>query len=77
MVTVFVLAGGKSSRMGVDKAFMNGGVERIRAIALECGAERIITLCGGVERSHLFQGEVWPDPIGVRSLMDVLAWAMG
>ena len=77
MVTVFVLAGGKSSRMGVDKAFMNGGVERIRSIALECGAKRVITLCGAVERSQSFQGEVWPDPIGVRSLMDVLAWAMG
>ncbi len=77
MVTVFVLAGGKSSRMGADKAFMNGGVDRIRSIAMECGAERVITLCGAVERRHLFQGEVWPDPIDVRSLMDVLAWAMG
>ena len=77
MVTVFILAGGKSTRMGADKAFMNGGVERIRSIAMECGAKRVITLCGDAERSHLFRGEVWPDPIGVCSLMEVISWAIG
>ena len=71
MVTVFVLAGGKSSRMGADKAFMNGGVDRIRSIAMECGAERVITLCGAVERRHLFQGEVWPDPQCTHVFIDV------
>lgn len=77
MVTVLILAGGKSSRMGSDKAFMNGGVERLRQVSIDCGVDRIVTLCGSKGRLHMFQGEVWADPVGAKSLMEVLIWAMG
>lgn len=76
MVTAFILAGGKSRRMGADKAFMEGGVSRLIALAESCGAARIVTLCGSVERVSMFEGEVWPDPPSAKSLMDVLDWVM-
>ena len=76
MVTVLILAGGKSTRMGQDKALMNGGVSRLLAVARDVGIQRIVTLCGTKERSSLFEGEVWPDPASCDSLMDVLAWAI-
>ena len=76
MVTVLILAGGKSTRMGQDKALMRGGVERLVAVARDAGIQRIITLCGAVERSSLFEGEVWPDPASCDSLMDVLRWVI-
>ena len=76
MVTVLLLAGGKSSRMGADKATMRGGVSRLKDVASRCGVERIITLCGGEERRHLFDGEVWSDPPFCNSLPEVLEWAI-
>ena len=76
MVTVLILAGGKSTRMGQDKAMMRGGVERLVAVARDAGIQRIIALCGAVERSSLFEGEVWPDPASCESLMDVLRWVI-
>ena len=75
MVTVLILAGGKSDRMGQDKALMEGGVKHLRALALHAEVERIITLCGENERMPLFEGEVWPDPPRSMSLCDVLQWA--
>ena len=77
MVTVLILAGGKSDRMGQDKALMDGGVKHLRALAINAGVERIITLCGGEERKPLFDGEVWPDPPSCTSLCEVLQWAFG
>ena len=41
MVTVLILAGGKSKRMGEDKALMEGGVKHLRALALDAGVKRI------------------------------------
>ncbi|MBT5618558.1 MAG: NTP transferase domain-containing protein, partial [Euryarchaeota archaeon] len=43
MVTALILAGGKSTRMGQDKALMAGGVERLVAEAQSLGVDRIIT----------------------------------
>ena len=74
MVTVLILAGGKSDRMGQDKALMGGGVEHLRALALDAEVERIITLCGDDNRIPLFEGEVWPDPPQCTSLREVLEW---
>lgn len=75
MVTVFILAGGKSERMGQDKAQMERGVKHLRALALRAEVERIITLCGERGRVPLFEGEVWPDPPQCTSLCEVLQWA--
>jgi len=77
MVTALILAGGKSTRMGQDKALMAGGVERLMAVAYSSEVDRVITLCGSHERVALFEGEVWPDPDACTSLMDVIYWALG
>lgn len=74
MATALILAGGKSERMGEDKALMAGGVTRLQQLAKNAGFERIVTLCGAENRKAMFQGEVWPDPPLCASLMDVLAW---
>ena len=76
MVTVLILAGGKSDRMGQDKALMDGGVEHLRTLALDAEVERIITLCGDDNRIPLFEGEVWPDPKECDSLMDLILWSI-
>ena len=76
MVTAFILAGGKSTRMGEDKALMAGGVERLVLIAQSIGIERVVTLCGSERRRGMFSGEVWPDPPTSNSLMDVLYWVL-
>ena len=75
MTTVLLLAGGKSSRMGIDKAEMYGGVRRLQHIVQECKVSRCIVLCGEKERQSMFDGEVWPDPIHCRHLSEVLQWA--
>ena len=74
MATAFILAGGKSDRMGEDKALMAGGVSRLHELAKNAGFERIVTLCGAENRKTMFEGEVWPDPPFCASLMDVLTW---
>ena len=76
MVTALILAGGKSTRMGQDKALMAGGVERLMAAAQSSGVDQIITLCGSIERVALFKGKVWPDPEACTSLMEVIYWAL-
>jgi len=76
MVTVLLLAGGKSQRMGADKALMRGGVARLRQLAIQCNAKRVITLCGGEGREHMFEGEVWTDPVSCSTLSEVLEWAL-
>ena len=77
MVTVLILAGGKSKRMGEDKALMEGGVKHLRALSLDAGVERIITLCGEKNRAAFFEGEVWTDPPECSTLSEVLQWVFG
>ncbi len=72
--TAVIFAGGNSTRMGQDKSLMFGGVERIRQLCMECGIVKIITLCGGEERTSMFEGEVWPDPAHCQKLSDVIRW---
>lgn len=74
MTTVVILAGGKSQRMGQDKAFILGGVKRIQNLINQIGNHRIITLCGIKERMGLFVGEVWPDPVHCDCLACVIDW---
>lgn len=74
-LTVFILAGGESLRMGQDKGMMFGGVSRLKKMLGACGVSRIIILCGAEERSALFQGDVWPDPPGVQGIHHLISWA--
>lgn len=74
MVTVVILAGGQSTRMGEDKSLMKGGVTRLHNLAKQCGVERVITLCGSEERKNMFPGEVWSDPEHCSTLIEVLQW---
>ena len=76
MTTILLLAGGKSTRMGQDKAMMNGGVNRLLSIYSQLGAQRIITLCGEQSRIELFEGEVWPDPDGVTGPLELIKWCL-
>ena len=76
MTTVLLLAGGKSTRMGQDKATMKGGANRLLRIYSELGAQRIITLCGAKSRIELFEGEVWPDPDEVSGPLELIKWCL-
>lgn len=57
MLTGIILAGGKSTRMGEDKAFLKGGVARLAEELRNAGCTRIIVMCGTKERSELFAEE--------------------
>ena len=57
MLTGIILAGGKSSRMGVDKAFLHGGVSRLSKELRKSGCGRIIVMCGSSDREELFTEE--------------------
>ena len=50
MTTALIFAGGKSSRMGRDKAAMYGGVARLIDECSKAGISKIITLCGAKEK---------------------------
>ena len=76
MTTIVILAGGKSTRMGQDKAMMNGGVSRFWKMYYSIGVERIITLCGEESRMDLFEGEVWPDPKDVSGPLELIKWCL-
>ena len=76
MTTILLLAGGKSTRMGQDKAMMNGGLNRLLSIYSQLGAQRIITLCGEQSRIELFEGEVWPDPDEVTGPLELIKWCL-
>ena len=61
MLTGIILAGGKSTRMGEDKAFLKGGVARLAEEMRNAGCSRIIVMCGIKERSNLFNEECVED----------------
>lgn len=61
MTTGIILAGGKSSRMGEDKALMYSNVKRLTSELKKAGCNRIVIMCGTEERMHLFDGECVAD----------------
>ena len=72
--TLIILAGGKSTRMGEDKALMFDNTSRIQKIAENLGVKDCIILCGNKNRKELFQGNVWADPISVDGILDTIIW---
>jgi len=72
--TLIILAGGKSTRMGEDKALMFGNASRIQMIAEKLGVKDCITLCGKKSRIGLFKGNVLPDPESVDGILDTIIW---
>lgn len=76
MYTALILAGGLSSRMGQDKAFMYGGITRLAKELRQSGCTKIIVLCGSEERAGLFDEECWPDPENAGCLAEVMRWAI-
>ena len=66
MTVAVILAGGKSRRMGEDKAAMFGGVERLQACLAESCIGRTVVLCGPEHRRSHFKGDVMADPPHLR-----------
>ena len=66
-----ILAGGKSTRMGEDKALLFDSVNTLTDI-LTSRDHRVIVACGGEERSVLFHAECWFDPEDSTSLGEVV-----
>lgn len=66
-----ILAGGKSTRMGVDKALLFDSVNTLTNILTSRGY-RVIVACGGDERATLFDAECWFDPDDSTSLGEVV-----
>ena len=66
-----ILAGGKSTRMGEDKALLFDSVNALTAIlaSRDC---RVIVACGGKERAALFHAECWFDPDDSTTLGEVV-----
>ena len=76
MYTALILAGGSSVRMGSDKAFLEGGVERLCSELRKGDCNKIIVLCGNKNRVGLFVEECWPDPNENMSVAEILRWAI-
>jgi molybdopterin-guanine dinucleotide biosynthesis protein A len=76
MYTALILAGGSSLRMGSDKAFLKGGVERLCSELRKGDCSKIIVLCGNKSRVGLFVEECWPDPNENMSVAEILRWAI-
>ena len=66
-----ILAGGKSTRMGEDKALLFDSVNTLTDI-LTSRDHRAIVACGGEERAVLFHAECWFDPEDSTSLGEVV-----
>ena len=66
-----ILAGGKSTRMGEDKALLFDSVNSLTDIltSRDC---RVTVACGGEERAALFHAECWFDPEDSTSLGEVV-----
>jgi len=79
LVTGIIIAGGNSTRMGSDKSLLNSNVERLNSELEQFGCNRIITMCGSVERIELFPGECIPDSKEnlARSLLDIISTIEG
>ena len=66
-----ILAGGKSIRMGRDKALLYNSVNQLSQKLTSRGT-RVIVACGSPNRANLFNSECWFDPADALSLADVL-----
>ena len=66
-----ILAGGKSTRMGEDKALLFDSANKL-ANQLSSKNCRVIVACGGEERATLFHSECWFDPDDSTSLGEVV-----
>jgi len=66
-----ILAGGKSTRMGEDKALLFDSANKL-ANKLSSQDCRVIVACGGEERASLFHYECWFDPGDSTSLGEVV-----
>ena len=75
MKTGIILAGGKSTRMGEDKALVNSNVKRLSAELKKAGCDRIVIMCGSEERVHLFEEECVLDSADslAESILDVVS----
>lgn len=66
-----ILAGGKSIRMGRDKALLYDFVNQLSQKLISRGT-RVIVACGRQNRATLFKSECWFDPADSSSLADVV-----
>ena len=66
-----ILAGGKSIRMGRDKALLYDSVNQLSQKLTSRGT-RVIVACGSPNRANLFNSECWFDPADALPLADVL-----
>ena len=66
-----ILAGGDSKRMGQDKALLYDSVNTLAKVLEDKGC-RVVVACGSEDRSVLFAGTSWPDPIEANTLADVI-----
>ena len=69
-----IFAGGKSSRMGEDKALLFDNVARLQKVFSSIGIDQIVILCGVESRAHLFSGTVLSDPEENMGLHRLLKW---
>ena len=66
-----ILAGGKSERMGRDKALLYDSVNKL-AEKLEAKGCEVVVACGSENRAHLFHSTCWPDPENTESLAEII-----
>ena len=69
-----IFAGGKSRRMGEDKALMFDNVARLQNAFSSIGVEKTVVLCGVEARALLFSGTVVSDPEENMGLHRLLKW---
>lgn len=69
-----IFAGGKSSRMGEDKARMFDNVARLQLAFSSIGIEKIVILCGVESRARMFTGTVLSDPEEDMGLHRLVEW---
>lgn len=73
--TVYILAGGKSTRMGEDKAVMFNNTNRLVKLAESFDCKTVVC-CGDASRINMFDGECIPDPEHVNSLPELISWLL-